>query len=46
MKVDDLLDLLTEKAAKEVAARNPEFSAEECRQTAAQIAVAAIRTSF
>jgi arginyl-tRNA synthetase len=43
VKVDDLLDLLTEKAAKEVAARNPEFSAEECRQIAAQIAVAAIR---
>jgi arginyl-tRNA synthetase len=43
VKVDDLLDLLTDKAAKEVAARNPEFSPEECRQTASQIAVAAIR---
>ena len=43
VKVDDLLDLLIDKAAKEVAARNPEFSPEECRQTASQIAVAAIR---
>ena len=43
MKIDDLLDLLTEKASAEVAKRNPEFSAEECRRTAAQIAVAAIR---
>jgi arginyl-tRNA synthetase len=43
VKVDDLLDLLTDKAAKEVAARNPEFSADECRRAASQIAVAAIR---
>jgi len=43
VKIDDLLDLLTNKAAAEVAKRNPEFSAEECRRVAAQIAVAAIR---
>jgi arginyl-tRNA synthetase len=43
VKVDDLLDLLTDKAAAEVARRNPEFSAADCRRTGAQIAVAAIR---
>jgi len=43
VKIDDLLDLLTEKATAEVAARNPDLSAEDCRRTAAQIAVAAIR---
>jgi arginyl-tRNA synthetase len=43
VKIDDLLDLLTEKAAAEVATRNPGGSAEDCRRTAAQIAVAAIR---
>ncbi|MGE3511095.1 MAG: arginine--tRNA ligase, partial [Vicinamibacterales bacterium] len=43
VKVDDMLDLLTEKASTEVAARNPEFSSGECRRVAAQIAVAAIR---
>src|SRR5207247_1884068 len=43
VKIDDLLDLLTEKAEAEVAARNPEFSADERRRVAAQIAVAAIR---
>jgi arginyl-tRNA synthetase len=43
VKVDDLLDLLTEKAAAEVASRNAEFTAEERRRVAAQIAVAAIR---
>lgn len=43
VKVDDMLDLLIEKAAKEVAARNPEFSADECRRVASQIAVGAIR---
>jgi arginyl-tRNA synthetase len=43
VKVDDLLDLLTDKATAEVAKRNPEFTAEECRATGAQIAVAAIR---
>jgi arginyl-tRNA synthetase len=43
VKVDDMLDLLTDKAAKEVAARNPEFSGEESRRVAGQIAVGAIR---
>jgi arginyl-tRNA synthetase len=43
VKVDDLLDLLTSKATAEVEKRNPEFTAEECRLTGAQIAVAAIR---
>jgi arginyl-tRNA synthetase len=43
VKIDDLLDLLTDKATAEVAARNPEFSPDECRRVGAQIAVAAIR---
>jgi arginyl-tRNA synthetase len=43
VKVDDLLDLLTDKASTEVATRNPEFSLEECRRAGSQIAVAAIR---
>jgi arginyl-tRNA synthetase len=43
VKIDDLLDLLTEKASAEVASRNPGFSPQECRKTGAQIAVAAIR---
>ena len=43
VKIDDLLDLLTDKASAEVAKRNPAFSADECRHTGAQIAVAAIR---
>ena len=43
VKIDDLLDLLTKKAADEVAKRNPEFSPEDCRRVGAQIAVAAIR---
>lgn len=43
VKVDDLLDLLTDKAAAEVARRNPEFSDDERRRVGAQIAVAAIR---
>jgi arginyl-tRNA synthetase len=43
VKVDDLLDLLTNKAAAEVAKRNPEFSAGECRRVGSQIAVGAIR---
>jgi arginyl-tRNA synthetase len=43
VKIDDLLDLLTEKASGEVAKRNPEFSADECRRVGAQIAVGAIR---
>jgi arginyl-tRNA synthetase len=43
VKVDDLLDLLTDKAAAEVGKRNPEFSGEECRRVGMQIAVGAIR---
>jgi arginyl-tRNA synthetase len=43
VKVDDLLDLLTNKAIAEVARRNPEFSEAECGRVGAQIAVAAIR---
>jgi arginyl-tRNA synthetase len=43
VKIDDLLDLLTDKAAVEVGKRNPELSADDCRRTASQIAVAAIR---
>jgi arginyl-tRNA synthetase len=43
VKIDDLLDLLTTKATDEVAKRNPEFTAEDCRRVGAQIAVAAIR---
>jgi arginyl-tRNA synthetase len=43
VKIDDLLDVLTDKASAEVAKRNPEFSADECRKVGAQIAVAAIR---
>jgi arginyl-tRNA synthetase len=43
VKIDDLLDLLTDKATAEVAKRNPELPVEECRRVGAQIAVAAIR---
>lgn len=43
VKIDDLLDLLTQKASAEVAKRNPEFTAEGCGRVASQIAVAAIR---
>jgi arginyl-tRNA synthetase len=43
VKIDDLLDLLIAKAAKEVTTRNQDVSSEECRQIASQIAVAAIR---
>jgi arginyl-tRNA synthetase len=43
VKIDDLLDLLAAKATAEVAKRNPEFTADDCRTTGAQIAVAAIR---
>jgi arginyl-tRNA synthetase len=43
VKIDDLLDLLAGKATAEVAKRNPEFSADECARTGAQIGVAAIR---
>ena len=43
VKVDDMLDLLIAKAAKEVAARNAEFTPDECTRVASQIAVGAIR---
>jgi arginyl-tRNA synthetase len=43
VKIDDLLDLLTNKADAEVATRNPAFTPEECQRVGAQIAVAAIR---
>jgi arginyl-tRNA synthetase len=43
VKIDDLLDLLGEKALKEVQTRNPDMSDGEARRIAAQIAVAAIR---
>ncbi len=43
VKIDDLLDLLTNKAAAEVARRNTEFTPEECQRVGAQIAVGAIR---
>ena len=43
VKIDDLLDLLIDKAGEQVGKRNPEFSEEERRRAAAQIAVAAIR---
>jgi arginyl-tRNA synthetase len=43
VKIDDLLDLLTNKASAEVAKRNPEFTSDECARVGSQIAVAAIR---
>ena len=43
VKIDDLMDLLTEKASAEVGTRNPEFSEDDRRLVALQIAVAAIR---
>src|SRR5262252_1324863 len=43
VKIDDLLDVLIDKATAEVAKRNPEFSPEECRRVGSQIAVGAIR---
>jgi arginyl-tRNA synthetase len=43
VKIDDLLDVLTERATGEVAKRNADFSPEECRNVGSQIAVAAIR---
>jgi arginyl-tRNA synthetase len=43
VKVDDLLDRLTEKASGEVGRRNTELSADEVRRTAEAIAVAAVR---
>jgi arginyl-tRNA synthetase len=43
VKIDDLMDLLTQKASAEVAMRNPDFSDEERDRVARQIAVGAIR---
>ena len=43
VKIDDLLDLLTEKAAVEVGTRNPDLPHAERQVVARQIAVAAIR---
>jgi arginyl-tRNA synthetase len=43
VKIDDLLDLLIEKASREVSTRNPELSDADRRRSASQIAVAAIR---
>jgi arginyl-tRNA synthetase len=43
VKADDLIDRLTNKAAEEVAMRNPNLSSEEARQTAESIAIAALR---
>ena len=43
VKIDDLLDLLIDKATAEVGKRNPELAADEQARAAAQIAVAAIR---
>src|SRR5204863_9386591 len=43
VKIDDLLDVLAQKAAVEVSKRNPELLPEERRLVASQIAVAAIR---
>jgi arginyl-tRNA synthetase len=43
VKADDLLDRLTDKAAGEVAKRNPELSPEQTRQIAEAIAIAAVR---
>ncbi|HEY1910434.1 MAG TPA: arginine--tRNA ligase [Vicinamibacterales bacterium] len=43
VKIDDLLDLLIDKATAEVAKRNTGFSSDDCRRVGSQIAVAAIR---
>ena len=43
VKVDDLLDLLAEKASAEITKRNPDAADDERARTANQIAVAAIR---
>jgi arginyl-tRNA synthetase len=43
VKIDDLMDLLIQKASAEVATRNPDLSLEERDRVARQIAVAAIR---
>ena len=43
VKADDLIDQMRDKAAAEVAKRNPEFTPDEVRRTAERIAVAAVR---
>src|SRR4029079_7232079 len=43
VKIDDLLDLLANKASSEVSKRNPDFTPEECARTASIIAIGAIR---
>ncbi len=43
VKADDLIDRLTEKAAAEVAKRNPDLAPAESRRIAESIAVAAVR---
>ena len=43
VKADDLIDRLTEKAAREVQKRNPELGPDETRRTAETIAIAALR---
>ena len=43
VKADDLIDRLTNKAAEEVAKRNPGLPPDDARQTAESIAIAALR---
>jgi arginyl-tRNA synthetase len=43
VKADDLLDRLVEKAAAEVAKRNPEFTRDDVKRTAEAIGTAAVR---
>src|SRR5690606_8766803 len=43
VKADDLLDRLIETATAEVASRNADMPADDCRRTAESIAVAAVR---
>jgi len=43
VKADDLIDRLTAKAAAEVSKRNPELPADQIRQIAEAIAIAAVR---
>jgi arginyl-tRNA synthetase len=43
VKADDLIDQMTEKAAVEVAKRNPDFTPDETTRTAEMIAIAAVR---
>ena len=43
VKADDLIDRLTNKAASEVAKRNPDLGADESQQIAVAIAIAALR---